>query len=495
MNTAGRQGKLSRQGHWRRRLASPQCPIRPPQPGSREGRGIRPQRRQPRCATLAAGRARRGPPPDRQSLLTSTGSCVLTTRVFAGDKPPDPVKLAELLTRLSGRESAAGDRVAALASIEQAVEIRRQLAETNPAAFLPNLAGSLNNLSSLLTTGNEATAARRSWHETIESSPHPVARAELRTHFARYLAAQADQSAAVDRLVLAVRETTGEVDTRMVSRARLAIRAAAAGVADSPRLPRWARDQIPDEHRALVSEWMAQTDWPAVEAYLRNHVGDPAWPGLRASLALLDHLYPETEAIAALAAILDEIATRGLDEVLARGAATHERHRVLDAWIATETWVESERFLAGHRDSLTAPATRELLASSDTEAARQHLAIIALADDLPLDRVFDIVSEDSVAAEVALEAVESGDLARLAVLLCAAPAVLGLPVTGAVLLAVLALADDDAERAQQLAQHVAEAGTAIERRATAVRLRSLARRLPHLEAATALADFLDPATP
>ncbi len=41
----------------------------------------------------------------------------------------------------------AGDRAAALATIDEAVDIRRQLAEANPAAFLPDLAMSLNNLS------------------------------------------------------------------------------------------------------------------------------------------------------------------------------------------------------------------------------------------------------------------------------------------------------------------------------------------------------------
>ena len=53
--------------------------------------------------------------------------------------------LARLGNNLSVRQSEMGQRVEALASIAEAVRIRRALAEANPDAFLPNLASSLNN--------------------------------------------------------------------------------------------------------------------------------------------------------------------------------------------------------------------------------------------------------------------------------------------------------------------------------------------------------------
>jgi len=53
---------------------------------------------------------------------------------------------AAALNNLAVRQAEVGDRQTALATITEAVEIRRQLAHANPAAFLPNLAGSLNNL-------------------------------------------------------------------------------------------------------------------------------------------------------------------------------------------------------------------------------------------------------------------------------------------------------------------------------------------------------------
>ncbi|MEE1757658.1 hypothetical protein PUR53_00835, partial [Streptomyces sp. SP18BB07] len=55
--------------------------------------------------------------------------------------------LACSLNNLSNPQSGTGDWQAALASITEAVEIRRTLAQANPAAHLPDLAMSLNNLS------------------------------------------------------------------------------------------------------------------------------------------------------------------------------------------------------------------------------------------------------------------------------------------------------------------------------------------------------------
>jgi hypothetical protein len=55
--------------------------------------------------------------------------------------------LAISLHNLSNRQSDMGQREAALASIEEAARIRRELAKLNSDAFLPGLADSLNNLS------------------------------------------------------------------------------------------------------------------------------------------------------------------------------------------------------------------------------------------------------------------------------------------------------------------------------------------------------------
>ena len=55
--------------------------------------------------------------------------------------------------------SALGRREEALRATEEAVEIRRQLAQTRPDAFLPDLAGSLGNLSVILGELSQPEAA------------------------------------------------------------------------------------------------------------------------------------------------------------------------------------------------------------------------------------------------------------------------------------------------------------------------------------------------
>ena len=53
-----------------------------------------------------------------------------------------------------------GRRAEALAAIQEAASVYRELAAARPDAFRPNLAASLNNLSPRLTPGTEQTQAR-----------------------------------------------------------------------------------------------------------------------------------------------------------------------------------------------------------------------------------------------------------------------------------------------------------------------------------------------
>ena len=69
---------------------------------------------------------------------------------FKVDQTADPGARAGLLNNLSNRLGDLGRREDALAAIEEAVALRRQLAEARPDAFTPDLATSLNNLSNRL---------------------------------------------------------------------------------------------------------------------------------------------------------------------------------------------------------------------------------------------------------------------------------------------------------------------------------------------------------
>jgi hypothetical protein len=66
----------------------------------------------------------------------------------------------------------------------EAVGHYRELAAANPAAYLPDLATSLNNLSDRLDHSDQVSAA---WQAAIDALVHPAARAELRAAWAHWL--------------------------------------------------------------------------------------------------------------------------------------------------------------------------------------------------------------------------------------------------------------------------------------------------------------------
>ncbi|MFF0061391.1 hypothetical protein ACFYRC_07555, partial [Streptomyces sp. NPDC005279] len=93
-------------------------------------------------------------------------ACRLTAlRSAANSAPAD---LAQLLQRLSHRQSNTGDRDAALASITEAVDHYRSLAQASPAAYLPDLATSLNNLSVQQSATGNRDAALASITEAVD---------------------------------------------------------------------------------------------------------------------------------------------------------------------------------------------------------------------------------------------------------------------------------------------------------------------------------------
>ena len=79
--------------------------------------------------------------------------------------------------------------------------IRRILAEASPAAYLPNLATSLNNLAEL--SGEAPAAADGFWQEAIAAFSDPLPRAELRAHYAHALSASGKHDAAAEQLAAA----------------------------------------------------------------------------------------------------------------------------------------------------------------------------------------------------------------------------------------------------------------------------------------------------
>ena len=111
---------------------------------------------------------------DRAGALTSIQEAVQLRRTLAEARPevflPD---LAMSLNNLSNQQSDNGDRAGALTSIQEAVQLRRTLAEARPEVFLPNLAATLNNLSVRQSENGDRAGALDLHPRSRPAPPHP----------------------------------------------------------------------------------------------------------------------------------------------------------------------------------------------------------------------------------------------------------------------------------------------------------------------------------
>ncbi|MBV9013981.1 MAG: hypothetical protein JO272_18395 [Pseudonocardiales bacterium] len=416
----------------------------------------------------------------------------------------DQVTIAELLLRVSTRASDAGDRAGALASITEVVAHYRQLAATNPAAYLPNLATSLNNLSNRLADTNQASAIPATRHAAIDAMAHPAARAELRAAWVRWLSAAEPPQHAWEALHHAAadadlpppdQQPPDRTSIILTMRARQAVRALAQdlGPPATDRLPIWASAPLPDTHLDLINAYAQANDWPTAQAVLNDHREILTSPQFPTTLTALAGLHLTNPIPGQLLRLLAEIDESGIDTTFAQHHANHQRRALLTAWINTPTWLESRDYYHQHHTDLTTADTRAVLASTDDDTARQHLAILDLTGVMPAEQVYAIVTDPATAEDAALDAIEHADLTRLVAIATAAPhALQARPSTWGLLHAVFLIAADQPDSAYDIAHQLAEQASPLQRRAHAIRLRALRTHHPDLPGLNELIDILNP---
>jgi len=382
------------------------------------------------------------------------------------------------------------------------VDIHRGLVEANPAAYLPDLATSLNNLSDRLDDFGQAEVAESAWRTAIEAMDRPAARAELRAAWARLLSAAEHAEQARGELGLAAAEADQPLSADaapeqaaavLTMRARQAVRSLAQELYPPPDdLPIWAAADIPESHIDLVDAYASAETWPAQQTTLDEQREILTSSAFRISLHALRGLYPTNPVPDQLLALLDEIDEAGIAAVFTRRTADHDRRAVLATWIDTPTWTESEQFLREHRAALTEEESLEILADTDDDDAHQHLAILNLTGGLPDEHVYRLVTDPTVAEEAALDAIETGDLPLLSSVLTAAPELQTRPVAWGLSVAVILLAQNETDDAHDLARQVADQASPLQRRAHTIRLRALRDHHPDLPGLDYVIEIIDP---
>ncbi|MFV0459210.1 MAG: hypothetical protein ACK5MT_10650 [Actinomycetales bacterium] len=364
--------------------------------------------------------------PDHATGPTELGRVVDEARLIRS-KEADPEKRAWLWAQVSERRRAAGDRAGALTAIDEAVTLRRALAQANPAAFTPNLARSLQ-VRATLQGGAEAVCR---WRDSLDALPS-LTRAFLLARLCQWTAAsdvEADREGLLSEAAQAVAGSSDAprhfvVDTRML------VRGAATGL-PGERLPAWVSASIPDAHyEAIVSLMSTISDPEALADLLTQHeqtLADPVFPSTADIVEFLHGGETDRE-LDPVRALIREVAEDGLAAVVARLRALGAGQRLINDWIATQTWHESLTFLQGHED-LRSKEVREDLAATDHPVARQHLAILALADRFDLHgeagfkELHAILADAEAASRAADQALRGGDLLWMRTILTANSAV------------------------------------------------------------------------
>lgn len=160
-------------------------------------------------------------------------------------------------------------------------------------------------------------------------------------------------------------------------------------------------------------------------------------------------------------------------------------------WIATETWDDSKRYLDDHREELHSQEAMALLADqTDSAEILRHLGIWHLDQALGLDATYTVVTDPTAGEAYIDQAIRTGDTELLQAIAMAAPHLLERPVTGHLIVAVLALTAGDQPTAETHAQAAADSAGPLRREAISIHLRGLAAARPeHREVITKLMEI------
>jgi len=414
---------------------------------------------------------------DRAGALAAIEEAVALRRRLAEANPavftPD---LAMSLNNLSVRRSDNGDRAGALAAIEEAVTLRRRLAEANPAVFTPNLASSALVEAGLLPPEQVWDA----WRASITAVAAPF-RALVCLRAANWYRERTARSEAesLAREAIQAAEQPSETLPRHVGEIRRAVRAALGSWEPPPaELPAWVTRSLPEALAVLAAEWAMAASAIERGAVIRRHQPTLEEPGLDGALTALVFVFPDDDDLEALQQVHGQIQDVGLEAVASGLEILGEAFRIITAWMDTRTWTDSVDYLREHFAELNGPECRDILENEDGYAAAQHLAILDLArahqhDPQLFSWLLNILTDPDRAATSALASLQAGDLEQLLMVVKTNPNILDLAGTGPFVIAVILAVQGKQEQGLAAWIQKSQDSTPRQRTALAIRLKGL----------------------
>ena len=290
--------------------------------------------------------------------------------------------LAASLNTLANRLSEAGRRDEALQAAQQAVTLRCSLAEVNEVAYTPGLARSLTKLADILS---EAGRCKEVLEAFTTNTGHLSSAARAYLLLAR---ANWRGSEGTEDVVAAAQEANEDGDPRLLGPCRREIAAAFRefGLANEAT-PAWATVVVDEPLRQRLEAWLG-CDGPAEQAtYLKSNWSSPT-PSDCETLGAITDLFVDVPLIAVLHQYVAQVKSRGIDEIVSLLRNRDLAVTLTKEWLTEHRQGRGGRYLSDHPTLLTNPELADLvprvltnLTSADEAAALTALLDLARLSD------------------------------------------------------------------------------------------------------------------
>ncbi len=417
----------------------------------------------------------------REAVELYRGLAVASPQAYTPD-------LARSLSNLANRLSAVGERNEALEAAREAVELYRGLAEASPQAYTPNLATSLNNLADILAADGRSEEAQAVFVEGIERFS-PGVRARLLVARATWR----DDGGEAGDVVAAAREADSTDAPVLLGPVRRMIARVItdAGISDTG-LPRWATVDA-ESATSRIQGWLECSDLEQGVAFLEAQWSSPSAPE-REALAALAELYVDLPPVAALAALVERIADKGIQAVTT-DLRTHHRAQLLARdWREAHLNGRGASFLREYmRDNPDASRNEGQISEGDKQESEEWdkdlgdpdmrtrvlqvlaatlpeseavgmMSVLALAQLADPGTAYDAHGSDEGAEDVLRELLEARNWRAMVTVLGVRPSVAEYTYGRIALLLFAAVNDEPVERLRELYDYANEEMDAIHRR-------------------------------
>ena len=248
--------------------------------------------------------------------------------------------LAGALNNLANVLSEVGRSGEALEVAQEAVDLYRVLAQASPAAYTPNLAGALNNLATILSEEGQYEEALNVFTEGFDRFSSCALRARLL--FAR--AEWRDEGQEED-LKEAAREADQSDDPAFLGPTRrMLVQALADAGCNDAGLPAWATATVDESVRTRITVWLRCHDLKEQAAHLKNGWASSSKSD-RDALAVEAERYVNIPAIGRLLSLVDIVMVEGADSVVAwMNDFDHAQNLAVD-WYSAHTSGRGVSFL------------------------------------------------------------------------------------------------------------------------------------------------------